>query len=193
MKMLKYILSVFSIIISTQAFAEDIYRLDLNISNVTFTTIKKQFVIEPAFIQPVSGKLTSKGEFSVLLNPNNIHTGIPLRDARLKEIYFNVMKYPEIKVLGNFDTSLLSSNPQRHIISAKITMSGITKTIDLPIVIVPCGDKIMVNSSSPIIISGAEFGIPSENLINLAAKVGGIPISDKVPLNFNLLFVKELL
>ncbi len=49
---------------------------------------------------------------------------------------------------------------------------------------------IVVNSASTIIVDGADFGISTENLNKLSATVGGLAISDKVPLNFNLLFDK---
>lgn len=61
------------------------------------------------------------------------------------------------KMTSKGDTSILSSNPQRLIFSSKITMFDITKIMDLPIIIIPTEDKIIVNSSSPIIISGADF------------------------------------
>lgn len=48
----------------------------------------------------------------------------------------------------------------------------------------------MVSSASTIIVNGADFGISTDNLNKLSATVGGLAISDKIPLSFNLLFDK---
>jgi hypothetical protein len=49
----------------------------------------------------------------------------------------------------------------------------------------------MVSSLSPVIVGASDFGIPTENLTNLAATVGGIKISDRVPLNLTLTFKEK--
>ncbi|MFA0140785.1 YceI family protein [Vibrio kanaloae] len=181
-------LGLFCILISAPSFAETGYTLDPKLSNVTFATIKKQFVVEPASIKPLSGGLTKDGQFSILLDLKTVSTGVSIRDQRLNELYFESMTFPEVKISGKVDPSMLSGNPKNTTIETEVTLHGVTKTIDFPVMVVPSEGFVMVNSTSTIIVNGADFGISAENLNKLSATVGGLAISDKVPLNFSLLF-----
>lgn len=190
MKKLIPTLGLFCTLISATSFAEMGYTLDPRLSNVTFATIKKQFVVEPASIKPLSGGLTEEGQFSILLDLKSVSTGVSIRDHRLNELYFESMTFPEVKISGKVDPAMLTGDPQNTTIAAEVTLHGVTKTIDFPVMVVPSEGFVMVNSTSTIIVNGADFGISTENLNKLSATVGGLAISDKVPLSFNLLFDK---
>ncbi|MEZ9892304.1 YceI family protein [Vibrio lentus] len=190
MKKLIPTLGLFCTLISAPSFAEMGYTLDPKLSNITFATIKKQFVVEPASIKPLSGGLTEDGQFSILLDLKTVSTGVSIRDQRLNELYFESMTFPEVKISGKVDPAMLSGDPQITTIAAEVTLHGTTKTIDFPVMVIPSEGFVMVNSTSTIIVNGADFGISTENLNKLSATVGGLAISDKVPLSFNLLFDK---
>ncbi|MEZ9280259.1 YceI family protein, partial [Vibrio cyclitrophicus] len=81
-------------------------------------------------------------------------------------------------------------DPQNTTISAEVTLHGMTKKIDFPVVVIPTDGFVMVNSASTIIVNGADFGISTDNLNKLSATVGGLALSDKIPLSFNLIFEK---
>ncbi|MFS1490432.1 YceI family protein [Vibrio splendidus] len=190
---MKKLISTFGLlctVISAQSFAETGYTLDPNLSNIAFATIKKQFVVEPASIKPLSGGLTEEGQFSILLDLKSVSTGIAIRDQRLSELYFDSMTFPEVKISGKVEPSMLSGDPKRTTVAAEVTLHGVTKTIEFPILVVPSEGLVIVNSASTIIVNGADFGISTDNLNKLSATVGGLAISDKIPLNFNLLFDK---
>ncbi|MDP2589495.1 YceI family protein [Vibrio splendidus] len=190
MKKLIPTLGLFCTLISAPSFAETGYTLDPKLSNVTFATIKKQFVVEPASIKPLSGGLTEEGQFAILLDVKSVSTGVAIRDQRLNELYFESMTFPEVKISGKVEPSMLSGDPKRTTIAAEVTLHGVTKTIDFPVLIVPSEELVMVSSASTIIVNGADFGISTDNLNKLSATVGGLAISDKIPLSFNLLFDK---
>lgn len=79
-------LSFALVLISTSSFAADNYLLEPELSTVSFTTIKNQFVVEPATINTLSGELNKSGEFTIDVDLKGISTGIPIRDNRLNEI-----------------------------------------------------------------------------------------------------------
>ncbi|MUK25700.1 YceI family protein [Aliivibrio fischeri] len=183
-------LSFALVLISTPSFAADNYLLEPELSSVSFTTIKNQFVVEPATINTLSGELNKSGEFSIDVDLKGISTGIPIRDNRLNELFFESVKYPEVEVSGKVDLSALSNGPKKLVIPAKVTLYGKTKSINFPVVVLEEGNHVMVSSSSAVIIGASDFGIPSENLTKLAATVGGIKISDRVPVSLTLVFKK---
>ncbi|PMM44209.1 YceI family protein [Vibrio splendidus] len=190
MKKLIPTLGLFCAVISAQSFAESGYTLDSKLSNITFATIKKQFVVEPASIKALSGGLTEDGQFSIMLDLKSLSTGVAIRDQRLNELYFESITFPEVKVSGKVDPSILSGDPKNTTIEAEVTLHGVTKKINFPVLVVPADGFVMVNSASTIIVNGADFGISTDNLNKLSATVGGLAISDKIPLSFNLLFDK---
>lgn len=188
MKTLISALGLFCTLISAPSFSETGYTLDPKLSNITFATIKKQFVVEPASIKPMSGGLTEEGQFSIVLDLKSVSTGVAIRDQRLNELYFESMTFPEVKVSGQVESSMLSGDPKRTTVAAEVTLHGVTRTIDFPVIVVPSSGFVMVSSASTIVVNGADFGISTENLNKLSATVGGLAISDKIPLSFNLLF-----
>lgn len=173
---------------SLSSFAAGDYMLDSDLSSVSFATIKKQYVVEPATINTLSGHLTENGQFEIKLDLKSISTGVPIRDTRLNEIYFESMKYPQVTVSGSVDSKMLSGTASRSTVSARVTLYGQSKMVDFPVVIQPGDGHVMVSSSAPVIISAADFSIPAANLSALSETVGGLSLSDKVPVSLTLLF-----
>ncbi|EEY73258.1 hypothetical protein VHA_001111 [Grimontia hollisae CIP 101886] len=73
-------------------------------------------------------------------------------------------------------------------IPAKVTLFGNTQDVTLNMNIIKSEDDIFAFTYKPVIINGATFGIPAENLKKVAETVGNIAISDTVPVNVNLVF-----
>lgn len=183
-------LSIALALFSGASLAADNYTLDSKFSSVSFATIKNQFVVEPATIDALKGTLNSEGQFDVSVDLNSIETGIPIRNTRLNEIFFESAKHAPVKVVGKVDWAALGEGSHKLKVPAEVTLFGKTKSVEFPVVVLNAGDTVMVSSSAPVIIGASDFGIPTENLTNLAATVGGIKISDRVPLTLNLTFKK---
>ncbi|TWD40953.1 polyisoprenoid-binding protein YceI [Vibrio crassostreae] len=190
MKIKSSAFGILLLLISNVSFSSDNYTLDSKLSSVSFATIKNQFVIEPATINTLSGMLDNNGQFDIHVNLNGIDTGIPIRNMRLNDLFFETGKQSPVKVEGNIDWNSLTEGSHKESLYAKVTLFGKTKLVKFPVVILNAGNTIMVSSSAPVIISASDFGIPSKNLIALADTVGGIKISDRVPLTLNLTFSK---
>ncbi|WP_104040404.1 YceI family protein [Vibrio hyugaensis] len=183
-------LSIAVALFSSASFAADKYMLDSELSSLSFATIKKQYIVEPATIDALTGTLDAQGQFDVSVDLNSINTGIPIRNTRLNETFFESAKHVPVKVVGKVDWASLEKGSHKVKVPAEVTLFGKTKSVEFPVVILNAGDTVMVSSSAPVIIAASDFGIPSENLTNLAATVGGIAISDQVPLTLNLTFKK---
>ncbi|CAH8192770.1 YceI domain-containing protein [Vibrio aestuarianus] len=166
------------------------YTLDSDLSSVGFSTIKNQFVVEPATISHLSGTINESGEFDVAVDISSVETGIPIRNSRLNDILFESLKYPKVKVMGKVDIANLKDGSYNMTLPANVTFFGKTKSIEFPVIILKSSDYLMVSSSSPVIVGLSDFGIPNTNLTKLAATVGGIHISDRVPVTITLSFKK---
>ncbi|MCL9779981.1 YceI family protein [Vibrio sp. S4M6] len=187
MKKLLSFIGLAAALVSTSSFSSDKYQLDPKLSSINFATIKKQYIVESATINQLAGTLDDKGTFQITVDLNSVQTGVPIRDTRLKEMFFETAKYPSVQIAGNIN---LTKSPKQLSVPAKVTWFGKTLPIDFPVVIVDGDDYVMASSYSPVIINAASFGIPAENLAKLSNAVGGIKISNQVPLNFVLVFKK---
>lgn len=178
-------------LLSVNVLAAENYTLEPSLSTINFATIKNQYVVEPAMIDTLSGKVHDNGSFNLSVDLKGLSTGISIRDSRVNELFFNSLKFPEIKIDGQFNLDKIKNGPIKTSVPANVTFYGTTKLINFPVIIVPTENYLAINSYTPIIIDSADFGIPENNLTALAETVGGIKISNRVPLNINLTFKKQ--
>lgn len=74
-------------LLSLQSFAADTFNVVTDFSSVSFATIKKQYVIEPATISGVTGNLDESGKFAVFVPVANIDTAVAIRNERLNALF----------------------------------------------------------------------------------------------------------
>ncbi|MCA3966641.1 YceI family protein [Vibrio vulnificus] len=178
-------------VLSASSFANSEYTLNSNMSSISFTTVKNQYVIERYNIDNLQGSIDKKGNFNISINLSYLNSSIPIRDSRMNELFFETSKFPSVNIEGNFDFSKLSENSVGKItVPAEVTMYGHTKRFIFPVVLSNKSDTLTIASYSPVIVQAEDFGIPRENLIKLAETVGGIKISSTVPINMILIFEK---
>jgi polyisoprenoid-binding protein YceI len=172
--------------------AKTLFTVDSDLSSVHLATIKKQYVVEPAQIKGLQGKLDDQGKFVISFPISKLDTGVGIRNARLSSLYFNATKFADVTVKGQIDKAIFKQENTAISteIAADVSLFGQTKTLVFPVTLVKSTDIIVVSSSKPVIVSGEDFGIPVENLNAVAATVGNISLSGKVPVSLNLILTK---
>lgn len=190
---MKYLLYAISLLAFTfKAYANPTYIIDETVSTVSFSTIKKQYVIEPAVITGIAGAIDQTGTLTAEIPISSLDSGIQVRDERLRKLFFNAEMYPLITVSAKVPANVLQSDKfiAQLAVPFSITVMDTTKDMSTKVNLVKVGDTIAVSTSQPIVINAAEFNIPNENLSQLAATVGNIPISTTVPVSFSLVLNK---
>ncbi|PKF50419.1 YceI family protein [Enterovibrio nigricans] len=174
-------------------FASSDYTVVSDASSISFATIKKTYVVEPANLSGLEGSVDASGKFSITAPISSVSTGIPIRNQRLNDLFFDSKKFPSLKVEGHVDMAGLDKNGTmlQQSIPAKVTLFGNTKDITLDMNIIKTDDSIFAFTYKPVIISGAIFGIPEENLEKVSATVGNIDISSTVPVSVSLVFKEK--
>ncbi|NOH31726.1 YceI family protein [Vibrio mediterranei] len=183
-------ISFLVMLFSMNALSANDYTLDTDLSSVSFATIKKQFIVEPANISKLSGNLDKNGHFDITIDVRSIDTGVKVRDSRLNEFLFKSSIHPKVKVRGKVDLANFKDGSYRMVVPVDVEFWGHTRSLEFPVVILKSNDYLMVSSSTPLILGISDIGIPNRNLSDLASKVGEIPISSKVPVTINLMFKK---
>lgn len=173
-----------SLAASPFAMADGHYEVNSELSQVSFATIKKQYVVEPATISQLSGQVKG-GKVSINVPLSKIDTSNPIRDMRLNDIFFQSASFPELKISADLgDMDLNSPKIVRKDVKFTLEMYGAKKELSTTVLVSSTGSQVLVTSIKPLIISSDDFGIPGDNLTNLAKTVGGIALSSKVPVNF---------
>jgi polyisoprenoid-binding protein YceI len=170
------------------------YTLEGEYSAVHFSSIKKQYIVEPAVFQKVSGSISDSGDVEVSIDLNSIETRIPIRNERINKLFFESVKFPNATVKAKIDMGMLKgiTDFKKMEIPATLNFYGKSKPIKLKALIAKVGkDKFVVTSMSPTIVNAKDFGIPDNNITKLAATVGGFSISSKVGVSFVLSFTAK--
>ncbi|WP_075496789.1 YceI family protein [Moritella viscosa] len=178
------------VLLSFQSFAAEKFNVVSDLSSVSFATIKKQFVVEPATINGLTGSLDERGRFEVKVPVVNVETGISIRNDRLNSLFFNSAINPTIAISGQFELATFKQDIGKAMVPAAVSFYGKTKTFNFPVIITKTKNAITVNSYAPVIVRASDFNIPTENLTKLSATVVGLALSDIIPLNINLVFKK---
>ena len=191
---MKFLVFAAAMLISTFSFAstQAQYSLDSEVSAVSFATIKLQYVVESAVINRLSGNIDHAGKASVTIPIANIQTGIGIRNQRLNTLFFDSEAYPNAAVSVQLPESIFAEEfvTKQLDLGAFVSLFGTEKTVSFKVNVVKTEDVLVVSTVQPTIVSGNTFGIPSDNLVALAKTVGGIAISDTVPVSFSLVFSK---
>jgi polyisoprenoid-binding protein YceI len=147
-------------------------------SEINFTAIGK-----PAFIK-ASGNMPFKKSMlkvkdnqlsgSILVDLNQLNTGIDLRDEHLKTKYLHVDKFPEAKLV--LDPIALVEGSKEQLTMATMYLHGQEKKIKVPLTLVKAGAKITVSSEFELLLSDFAIELPSFQ---------GITAADKVTLSVN--------
>ena len=169
------------------------YKIDENLSSVYFTTVKLQYVVEPAVFNKVSGSLRKSGDVSLKIPLASLDTKVAIRNMRLQELFFQASRFPHVEINAKIDRDKLHDIDEvgKMNVAATIKFYGNTKKTNLNLLVAKNHDSIVVSSLAPTMINANDFGIPASNLQKLAATVGGIPIADTVGVSFVLTFIEE--
>jgi len=181
--------------ISSTSFAhgKTSYTLDNELSSVSFVTIKKQYVVEPAIANELTGSIDQANQLNLSIALASIDTGIGIRNTRLNQLFFQSDIFPTIKVTAALTPQdlIVKNGVSKKKIAINVNINGHDKVFETQVLVTQVGKQLVVSSLSPVIISAADFAIPAKNIIALAKTVGGISISTIVPVNFNIVFNKN--
>ncbi|MEM0910407.1 MAG: YceI family protein [Pseudomonadota bacterium] len=166
------------------------YHLDSEHSSVSFATIKLSYVVEPAYIDSLTGQIDKNGNLNIDIPIEDIETGVSIRNERLNKLYFLSDLFPNATVKAKLPTDLFNAETQitQRTIPVIVGILGNEAEISFKVNVVKHSDTITVSTVSPTVVEAASFGVPPENMEALAKTVGGISISDKVPVSFSLIF-----
>ena len=180
------------LLLFTQATLAD-WRLT-SASKVGYVSIKNNVIAEHNYFSGVTGSLNKKGQLKVSIDLSTVETQVDIRNQRMRDLFFEVMQYPEAVVTAQLDMQELaqveSGAPLELVKPFTLSLHGVESTAEAHLRIVSVGGRAWVSTVRPILISAADFGL--EGGVAALRKIAGLEaIAAVVPVSVNLKLVKK--
>ena len=180
------------LLLFTQATLAD-WRLT-SASKVGYVSIKNNVIAEHNYFSGVTGSLNKKGQLKVSIDLSTVETQVDIRNQRMRDLFFEVMQYPEAVVTAQLDMQELaqveSGAPLELVKPFTLSLHGVESTAEAHLRIVSVGGRAWVSTVRPILISAADFGL--EGGVAALRKIAGLEaIAGVVPVSVNLKLVKK--
>lgn len=163
-------------------------------SKVGYVSIKNNVIAEHNYFSGVTGSLNKKGQLKVSIDLSTVETQVDIRNQRMRDLFFEVMQYPEAVVTAQLDMQELaqveSGAPLELVKPFTLSLHGVESTAEAHLRIVSVGGRAWVSTVRPILISAADFGL--EGGVAALRKIAGLEaIAGVVPVSVNLKLVKK--
>lgn len=191
MAIIKLILGL-SIFLLTGGLARADWILDMENSQLSYASIKKDSIGENNHFQSMDGRITDKGEITLLIDLASVETWIDIRNARMKEFFFQTSAFPVATLRGQVDMNKfngLTVGEQRSFdVAFDFDLHGQGQTIEAELVILRLSENTVVVISNEFIFLDAEkFNLLSG--LKKLQQLAKLPsISSSVPIVFHLTF-----
>ena len=190
MKLRQLLFSTLALIVSSQALAT--WDLVNEKSSLSFVSIKAIDIAEVHRFTEMAGRISDKGKAVVTIELASVDTGVPIRDERMQEMLFETDKYPLATARAKIDMKIVDAiapgSSTRLTTTLDIDLHGVRVTVDANVVIAKLDEKVLMVTSSKLIILNAA----AANLVDgieALREVASLPsIGNAVPVSFVLVF-----
>lgn len=155
-------------------------------STLSFITTKNKVLTEEHIIKFKSGFLNNNN-FHAAIELNTVDTLIPIRDQRLKEVLFQVEKYPTAEVSSFVPSPVRSAQPKK--LEFTLNLHGHQRQYEALVLVQMVADNLVVINYDPISVSAKDFGLDAA--VQKLTKIANLQsINYDVLVNFKLVFEK---
>lgn len=176
--------------LSPCAFAD--WQLLNDESSLHYVSIKSSNVGEVNKFKTLSGAVTDKGAVSLNINLASVDTAVPIRNERMRDMFFEVTKFAEAQVTGDVDLDrvlkLGVGETYTDSITLKLSLHGVSREVTSGVQIVKLADdKVLVTSLEPVLVQAENYdmegGVEALRVIANLADVNTL-----VPVTYSLVF-----
>jgi hypothetical protein len=174
------------------AASEDGWRLNNDLSKLSFVSIKATDIGEVHSFTRLAGTIASDGVVDLNIDLSSVETLIPIRNERMQEFLFETGAFPVAHIAATLDTAILAGlkpgDVQIQAVEAALTLKEKTIPLTMQLIAAKVSDKrLVVSSLQPILLNAAAVGL-SEGVEKLR-DIAGLPnISQAVPVGVVLTF-----
>lgn len=161
-------------------------------SRVSFVTIKADQIAEVHRFRSVDGTIDDAGNAQVTIDLASVDTLIPIRDQRIREILFEVAKFPSATLTGKVDMAALDALADGQTttigVEGSLAMNGETLLLTIEFHVARLSDsRIVASTLQPVVVNASQVALVDG--VEALREIAGLPtISPAVPVTAVLTF-----
>ncbi len=161
-------------------------------SSLHYVSIKDTDAGELNSFNKLSGSVSDSGTVSLSIHLASVETGIPIRNERMQEMFFNVTQYAEATVSGDVDLTRVAElkvgETYTDAITLNLSLHGVSKEVSNTVQVTKLTDgRLLVTSIEPVIVNAGDYKFAQG--IEKLREVAKLPsISMVVPVTYSLVF-----
>lgn len=165
-------------------------------SRVSFVSTKAGSVAEVHHFKSISGTIDAAGKVEVTIQLASVDTMIPLRDERMRDMLFEVARFPTASVMASIDPAVIdglaAGQTTTLTVQAQLSMRGQTLAVPLELVVAKLGNsRVLVSTVQPTVVNASQVDLVAG--IEALRDIAGLPsISPAVPVSVVLAFEKKM-
>ena len=190
-KLVGQLLAVALLLVTGQVWAQ--WELDNEKSSVNFVSIKNGSVAEIHSFSSLVGYIGAEGNVRLGIDLNSVETLVPIRNERMREMLFEVVKFPAANITAQVDPAIIAAAAEGGVVSADLpvtlSLHGYEQTLTVPVVVMGEEDgRMRVFTSRPVIVNAADFGL--DGGVTALREIAGLKsVSTAVPVTLQLVFI----
>ena len=171
------------------------WYLDNESSRISFISTKAGSVSEVHRFLTLHGKIGDDGQVRLRVELESVSTGIPLRDQRLREQFFDIARFPEAEVTARLDlgpiATLAPGAQQELVLPLTVKIRDQEKPYRAELLATRLDDhRFQVVTLAPLVLQVDDFGLAPA--LDGLRKLAGLPsISLSVPVGAVLIFTER--
>jgi len=171
------------------------YTLNEDSSQINFISVKNNTVGEVHTLNGLSGAIDDNGQVRITINLDRVETRVPVRNERLKALFFETSKFPLATAKIAVDivkiNTLTEGEIMNQVLSVNVDLHGVRAEIPVRVQVIGLSDhKLSVTVTEPVLLDVKDFDL-LDGLTALKTIAKLPSISSSVPVTAQLLFVAQ--
>lgn len=163
-------------------------------STVGYLSLKNNAIAEYNYFSGVSGALSEEGELTLSIALDTVETQVPIRNQRMRDLFFKVVDYPEATISASLNpddiASLGSDGVIDRTIPVTLQLHGQSAELTATVRAQVSNGHLYVTTLQPLLLSVADFGLEA-GVATLQEIAGLQAIARVIPVTVDLHFVPK--
>ena len=169
------------------------WNLDESNSSIEFISIKNNQISESHNFQKISGSITSEGLVNVTVDLDSVDTKIPIRDERMRNLFFETKLFPSATFSAQIpaaDLNFEGKTPRFVEVNGRLNLHGMQAELKSRLTVLNNNNTVRVITNYPILIAAEDFNLTAG--VAKLQKIAGLDaISSVVPVILDLVFLES--
>ena len=184
---------VFLVLFIAPIMAQAGWDLDESNSSIEFISIKNNQISESHNFQKISGSITSEGLVNVTVDLDSVDTKIPIRDERMRNLFFETKLFPSATFSAQIpaaDLNFEGKTPRFVEVNGRLNLHGMQAELKSRLTVLNNNNTVRVITNYPILIAAEDFNLTAG--VAKLQKIAGLDaISSSVPVILDLVFLES--